>query len=225
MVSALIIGGVVCTALSMAGGFITDLKIGYWLGNTPKHQEKWKFLGTLLAAASVGGVILLLNATYGFTGPDALVAPQANAMAAVIQPLMSNQPAPWVLYLAGALIALTLEMIHIPPLAFALGMYIPLELNTPILAGGIIAHIVSTRSKNDALNTIRRERGTLIASGLIAGGSIMGVLSAGLKFFGINYVDFAWVWPETSGAEILAMVMFLVLCGYLYWDSMRAKEA
>lgn len=223
MVSALIIGGVVCTALSMAGGFITDLKIGYWLGNTPMHQERWKFLGTILAAASVGGVIILLNATYGFTGANALPAPQANAMAAVIQPLMSNQPAPWVLYIAGALFALTLESIKIPPLAFALGMYLPLELNTPVLAGGIIAHLVSTRSKDEATNNARRERGTLIASGLIAGGAIMGVVSAGLKFFGINYADFGWLWPESNGAEYLAMAMFAVIAGYLYWDSMRAK--
>ena len=223
MVSALIIGGVVCTALSMAGGFITDLKIGYWLGNTPMQQQRWKFLGTILAAASVGGVIILLNETYGFTGATALPAPQANAMAAVIQPLMSNQPAPWVLYIAGALFALTLESIKIPPLAFALGMYLPLELNTPVLAGGIIAHFVSTRSKDEALNTARRERGTLIASGLIAGGAIMGVVSAGLKFFGINYHDFGWLWPESNGAEYLAMAMFAVIAAYLYWDSMRAK--
>ncbi|MBR9978254.1 MAG: oligopeptide transporter, OPT family [Bacteroidetes bacterium] len=224
MVSALIIGGVVCTALSMAGGFVTDLKIGYWLGNTPMQQERWKFLGTILAAASVGGVIILLNATYGFTGPGALPAPQANAMAAVIQPLMSDQPAPWVLYIAGALFALTLESIKVPPLAFALGMYLPLELNTPVLAGGIIAHFVSTRSKDDALNNARRERGTLIASGLIAGGAIMGVLSAGLKFFGINYSDFGWTWAEGTGAEFLAMGMFGIIAAYLYWDSMRAKK-
>jgi putative OPT family oligopeptide transporter len=226
MVSALIIGGVVCTALSMAGGFITDLKIGYWLGNTPLKQEKWKFLGTAVAAASVGAVILLLNETYGFTGPDALVAPQANAMAAVIRPLMSNQPAPWVLYVAGALIALTLEMIHVPPLAFALGMYIPLELNTPILTGGLIAHLVAKSSKVEALSNARRERGTLIASGFIAGGAIMGVVSAGLKFFGFNYENWmkaGWNWPGSDGAEFLAMAMFLVLSLYLYWDSRRAK--
>jgi putative OPT family oligopeptide transporter len=223
MVSALIIGGVVCTALSMAGGFITDLKIGYWLGTSPYQQQRWKFLGTLLAAASVGGVIILLNATYGFTGATALPAPQANAMAAVIKPLMSNQPAPWVLYIAGALFALTLESIHVPPLAFALGMYLPLELNTPVLAGGIIAHFVSTRSTDEAVNNARKERGTLIASGLIAGGAIMGVVSAGLKFAGFNYVDFGWLWPESNGAEFLSIAMFAVIALYLYKDSMRAK--
>ncbi len=223
MVSALIIGGVVCTALSMAGGFITDLKIGYWIGTTPRNQQKWKFLGTILSAASVGAVILLLNQTYGFVGEGAIVAPQANAMAAVIEPLMSNQPAPWVLYIAGALIALTLEMIHIPPLAFALGMYIPLELNTPVLFGGLIAHIVTKSTKNEALSSARRERGTLIASGLIAGGAIMGVVSAALKYWKINYEDWNWDWSGSIGAEWLSIVMFVILALYIIWDSLRAK--
>ncbi len=224
MVSALVIGGVVCTALSMAGGFITDLKIGYWLGNTPRIQQTYKFLGTVVAAASVGIVILLLNETYGFTGENALVAPQANAMAAVIKPLMSNQPAPWILYAAGALIALALQMIKVPPLAFALGMYIPLELNTPILLGGVIAHIVSTRSKDEALNTARRERGTLIASGLIAGGAIMGVASAVLKYFKFNWEDMGWTWPAGNGAEYLSVLMFLLIGAYVIWDSLQAKK-
>lgn len=223
MMSALIIGGVVCTALSMAGGFITDLKIGYWLGNTPRTQQAYKFLGTIVAAASVGLVILLLNQTYGFTGENALVAPQANAMAAVIKPLMSDQAAPWILYAAGALIALSLQMINVPPLAFALGMYIPLELNTPILLGGVLAHIVSTRSKDEAVNTARRERGTLIASGFIAGGAIMGVMSALLKYFHFNWEDMGWIWPTTDGAEYLSVVMFVVISIYLVWDSLRAK--
>jgi putative OPT family oligopeptide transporter len=221
MVSALVIGGVVCTALSMAGGFITDLKIGYWLGSSPYKQQTWKFLGTLVSAATVGGVIIILNKTYGFTGPNALVAPQANAMAAVIGPMMSGQPAPWMLYLAGAFLSLILTMIGVPALAFSLGMFIPLELNTPILAGGIIAHIVSTRSKDEKLNNARRERGTLIASGFIAGGALMGVLSAVLRFAGINFVNDAWF--ESHAAESIALLMFLVIAGYLIWDSMRAK--
>jgi len=166
MVSALIIGGVVCTALSMAGGFITDLKIGYWLGSSPYKQQTWKFLGTLVSAATVGGVIMILNKTYGFTGPNALVAPQANAMAAVIEPMMSGKAAPWLLYTGGAFLALILTMIGVPALAFSLGMFIPLELNTPLLVGGIIAWFVSTRSKDAAINNARRERGTLIASGI-----------------------------------------------------------
>lgn len=224
MVSALIIGGVVCTALSMAGGFITDLKIGYWLGTTPRNQERWKFLGTLFAAATVGLVIMLLNNVYGFVGPEAFPAPQANAMAAVIKPLMSNQPAPWIFYIAGALFALTLEMIHVPPLAFALGMYLPLELNTPILLGGLIAHLVAKSSSDENISNARRERGTLIASGFIAGGAIMGVVSAGLKYFKFNYADFGWIWPESHSAEFLSLGMFIVIFFFLYLNSKRIKK-
>lgn len=222
MVSALIIGGVVCTALSMAGSFITDLKIGYWLGSTPKKQETWKFLGTLVSAATVGIVILILNDTYGFKGPKALVAPQANAMAAVIQPLMSNVGAPWVLYLVGAVIAILMTMIKVPPLAFALGMYIPQELNTPLLAGGLAAWFVSSRSKKEKLNNVRLSRGTLIASGFIAGGSLFGVFGAFLKFAGIDLLNSAW--QESLSAETIGLIVFLLLAGYLIWDSMRARE-
>jgi putative OPT family oligopeptide transporter len=221
MIAALLIGGVVCTALSMSGSFITDLKIGYWLGSSPYKQERWKFLGTLVSAATVGYVILILNDTYGFTGQGALVAPQANAMAAIIQPLMANQPAPWMLYIAGALMALVLTMMRVPALAFALGMYIPLELNTPLLVGGLIAHFVSTRSKDEKLNTARKERGTLIASGFIAGGALMGVVSAFLRYLGYNWV--AVEWAESHSAELLSLVMFAGICIYMYMDSMKAK--
>jgi putative OPT family oligopeptide transporter len=222
MISGLIIGGVVCTALSMAGSFITDLKIGYWLGSTPRKQETWKFLGTLLAAATVGMVILILNETYGFKGPNALVAPQANAMAAVIQPLMSNVEVPWILYLAGAFISLLLLLIRVPPLAFALGMYIPIELNTPLLAGGLIAWFVSTRSKDEKLNNARFQRGTLIASGFIAGGSLFGVVGAFMKFGGIDLLNKAW--QETLGAEMVGLAVFALLASYLLFDSMRARN-
>lgn len=221
MLVAIIIGGTVCTALSMAGGFITDLKIGYWLGTSPHKQQSWKFLGTLLSAATVGGVIMILNKTYGFDGPDALVAPQANAMAAVIKPLMSEQPAPWMLYMAGAIISLILAMVGLPALAFTLGMYIPLSLNTPLLIGGLIAHYVSTRSKSEEKNNARRERGTLIASGFIAGGALMGVVSAILRFSGFNWMNAAW--SESKEAVILGLTMFLLLCVYMIWDSLRAK--
>jgi len=221
MVAALLIGGVVCTALSMAGGLITDLQIGYLPCTSPYKQESWKFLGVLVSAATVGYVILILNETYGFTGEGALVAPQANAMAAVIQPLMDQQPAPWMLYAAGAFIALVLTMLKVPALAFALGMYIPLELNTPLLVGGLIAHFVSTRSKDEKVNNARRERGTLIASGFIAGGALMGVVSAILRYSGFNWVYAEWF--ESHSAELLALVMFLLLCTYMIWDSMRGK--
>lgn len=221
IISAMIIGGVVCTALSMAGGFITDLKIGYWLGTSPYKQESWKFLGTVLSAATVGGVIIVLNQTYGFKGENALVAPQANAMAAVIEPMMSGKPAPWMLYGAGAFMSLILTMIGVPSLAFALGMFIPLELNTPILLGGIISHFVSSRSKDEKVNNARRERGTLIASGFIAGGALMGVVSAIMKFGGINFVNEAWF--ESHSAEIIALLMLAVICAYFIWDSLRGK--
>jgi putative OPT family oligopeptide transporter len=221
MIAALLIGGVVCTALSMAGGFITDLKIGYWLGTTPQKQEQWKFLGVLVSALTVGFVIMILDQTFGFTGDKALAAPQANAMAAVIQPLMDQQPAPWTLYIVGAILALVLTMIKVPALAFALGMYLPIELNTPLLVGGLIAHFVSTRSKDEKVNNARRERGTLIASGFIAGGALMGVFSAFLRFFELNWVNTTWV--ESHSAELLALVMFAALCAYMIWDSLRGK--
>lgn len=222
MVAALVIGGVVCTALSMAGGFITDLKIGYWLGSTPAKQQSWKFLGTLVSAATVGGVIMILNKTYGFTGDGALVAPQANAMAAVIEPLMSGTGAPWYLYAIGASISLILTFLGIPALAFALGMFIPLELNVPLVIGGAISWYVSTRSKDKALNTARHEKGTLLASGFIAGGALMGVVSASMRFGGIDLVNPAWA--ESNGAQWLGVIMYVALIVYFAWDSKRVKN-
>ena len=219
MVSALIIGGVVCTALSMAGGFITDLKIGYWIGSTPAKQESWKFLGTLVSAATVGGVILILNQTYGFTSGQ-LAAPQANAMAA--EPLMSGSGAPWALYAIGAVLAIILNFCKIPALAFALGMFIPLELNTPLLIGGAISWYVGSRSKDQALNSVRLEKGTLLASGFIAGGALMGVVSAAMRFAGINLVDIKWM--ESNSAGVLAIVMYILLIAYLAISSLKEKE-
>ena len=221
MVSALIIGGVVCTALSMAGGFITDLKIGYWLGTTPAKQETWKFLGTLVSAATVGGVILILNQTYGFTSGQ-LAAPQANAMAAVIEPLMSGAGAPWALYGIGAVLAIVLNFMGVPALAFALGMFIPLELNTPLLIGGAINWYVGSRSKDQALNNARLEKGTLLSSGFIAGGALMGVVSAALRFAGVDLYQADWV--GSKGAEVLAIFMYLALMAYLTYSSLRAKK-
>lgn len=221
MTSALIIGGVVCTALSMAGGFITDLKIGYWMGTTPAKQEAWKFLGTLVSAATVGGVIMILNQTYGFTS-NQLAAPQANAMAAVIEPLMSGSGAPWSLYAIGAVIALILNYFKIPALAFALGMFIPLELNTPLLVGGIVNWYVGSRSKDAELNSARVERGTLLASGFIAGGALMGVVSASIRFAGFNFLNENWL--KNNLSEVLAVVMYGLLIVYLGYSSMQAKK-
>ncbi len=220
IVAAMVIGGVVCTALSMAGGFVTDLKIGYWLGSTPKKQESWKFLGTLVSAATVGGVILVLNDVYGFSGENALVAPQANAMAKVIEPLMMGGETPWILYMVGAVLALILNWLGVPALAFCLGMFIPLQLNTPMLVGGAIAWFVSNRSKDKALNDARRDRGTLIASGLIAGGALFGVFAALTRFAGFEYEN-----PVPVGTtQILGCVMYALLIVYLIWDCLRAKK-
>ena len=220
MVAALIMGGVVCTALSMAGGFVTDLKIGYWLGSTPRKQETWKFLGTLVSAATVAGVIMILNKTYGFTD-GTLSAPQANAMAAVIEPLMSGNGAPWLLYGIGAIIALVLNAFGVSALAFALGMFIPLELNLPLLIGGAINWFVTTRSKDQAVNNARGERGTLLASGFIAGGALMGVLSAALKWQNVSF-DYAEWWQNPS-SELLSLGMYCILIIYMVRASMRAK--
>ena len=221
MVAALIMGGVVCTALSMAGGFITDLKIGYWLGSTPSKQQTWKFLGTLVSAATVGGVIMILNKTYGFTS-GALAAPQANAMAAVIDPLMNGVAAPWLLYGIGAALALLLTYFNIPALAFALGMFIPLELNLPLLVGGAINWYVTTRSTDAQLNTERGEKGTLLASGFIAGGALMGVVSAAMRFGGINLVNGEWLSNPVS--ELLSLVAYALLIFFLIRMSMNVKK-
>ena len=220
MVAALIMGGVVCTALSMAGSFITDLKIGYWLGATPAKQQTWKFLGTLVSAATVGGVIMLLNETYGFAG-DSLAAPQAHAMAAVIEPLMQGAGAPWLLYGVGALMAILLTWAKIPALAFALGMFIPMELNVPLLVGGLINWYVTTRSKKQQVNEARGEKGTLIASGFIAGGALMGVVSALLRFGGYNMVSDAWMANPMS--EVCALVAYALLIAYFVWATKLKK--
>ena len=221
MVAALIIGGVVCTALSVSGAFVTDLKIGYWLGSTPAVQQRWKFLGTLVAAATVGLVMLVLNQTYGFVGEGALVAPQANAMAAVIEPMMSGGAAPWLLYGIGAIIAIILTLCKVPALAFALGMFIPLDLNLPLLVGGAIRWFVGSRSKDAALNNARTEKGTLLASGFIAGGALMGVVSAIIRFTGTDLTNTAWLAQPYS--EWLAIAMYILLIGYLYRSSLQAK--
>lgn len=220
MVAALVMGGVVCTALSMAGGFITDLKIGYWLGSTPAKQETWKFLGTIVSAATVGGVIMILNKTYGFTSGQ-LAAPQANAMAAVIEPLMSGVGAPWLLYGIGAILAVVLTFFKIPALAFALGMFIPLELNIPLVVGGAVNWYVTTRTKDAALNNERGEKGTLLASGFIAGGALMGVVSAAMRFAGVNLVHEEWL--ANTWSQVISLIAYMGLIFYLAKASMNTK--
>lgn len=221
MATALVIGGVVCTALSVAGSFVTDLKIGYWLGTTPKKQEIWKFAGVAVAAATVCGVMLVLNKTFGFTGDNALVAPQANAMAAVIQPLMNGGGAPWILYGIGALIAIVLTMCKIPALAFALGMFIPIDLNLPLLIGGAISWFVASRSKDAQVNAERHEKGTLIASGFIAGGALMGVVSAILKFANVDLFLTSW---HAEYGEAVALLPYIGIIAFIIGVAMKVNE-
>lgn len=219
IVASMVIGGVVCTALSMAGGFVTDLKVGYWLGSTPRRQEQWKFLGTLVSAATVGGVILVLNQVYGFSGDNALVAPQANAMAKVIEPLMMGGDTPWILYMTGVVLALLLNWLGVPALAFCLGMFIPLSLNTPLLVGGAVAWFVGNSSKDKKVNEARRDRGTLISSGLIAGGALFGVFAALTRFFGYEYV----CGVSAGMLQVYGLIAYALLIAYLWWSSLRAK--
>ena len=221
MVAALLMGSVVCTALSTAGSFVTDLKIGYWLGSSPVKQETYKFLGILVSAATVGGVIMLLNSTYGFTNGQ-LAAPQANAMAAVIEPLMSGQGAPWLLYAIGAVLAILLDRLGISALAFALGMFIPLDLNLPLLVGGLISWYVTTRSREASLNKSRNDLGTLLASGFIAGGALMGVVSAILRYLGFNPADESWT--NCALSHVVSLVAYFALIAYLVKATMAAKQ-
>ena len=220
IIASMVIGGVVCTALSMAGGMVTDMKIGYWLGSTPAKQQTWKAVGTLVSAATVGGVILLLNKAYGFTNPDVMAAPQANAMAAVIDPLMMGGDTPWILYSVGAVFACLLNWLGVPALAFSLGMFIPFHLNAPLLVGGAISWFVGSRSKDEKLNKARQEKGTLLASGFTAGGALMGVVSAGMTLSGFSYEC-----PLSDGVtSALAVVIYLALIGFLICSCLKAKK-
>lgn len=220
IMASMVIGGVVCTALSMAGGFVTDLKVGYWLGSTPKKQEQWKFLGTLVSAATVGGVMLVMNQVYGFTGDNALAAPQANAMAKVIEPLMTGGETPWILYMVGVVLALLLNWLGVPALAFCLGMFIPMHLNTPLLVGGAIAWFVERSSKDAKVAAARRDRGTLISSGLIAGGALFGVFAAMTRFFGFEFENSI----SEINLQIFGVIAYVALVAYLVWDCFRAKK-
>ncbi|MBO7378957.1 MAG: OPT/YSL family transporter, partial [Bacteroidales bacterium] len=226
MVAALVMGGVVCTALSSAGAFVTDLKIGYWLGSTPSKQQGFKFLGILISAATAAGVIMILNEAYGFTpdNSDVMAAPQARAMAAVIEPLMMGQGAPWLLYGIGAVIALVLNYCGISSLAFALGMFIPLQLNLPLLVGGAVQHYVTHRSSDTQLNAARGERGTLLASGFIAGGALMGVVSAGLTFGGVNWTIADGVWSTSFWGQILSLVAYVLIIIYVAKAAMNVRK-
>lgn len=231
MVSGLIIGGVVCTALSMAGGFVTDLKIGYWIGTTPAKQESYKFLGTLVSAATVGAVIFILNEAYGFVAtpehPNPMVAPQANAMAAIIEPLMAGSGVSWMLLGIGAVISILVNWLGVSPLAFALGMFIPLQLNTPLIVGGLLNHWINKKGTDPQLTNARHQRAILISTGFIAGAALFGVLGALIIFLtgdgdALNFK--LWNDPSGTGAQIVALFVFIGLIAYFIWETKRAKR-
>jgi putative OPT family oligopeptide transporter len=236
MVSGLIIGAIVATALAMAGGFITDLKIGYWIGTTPAKQQSYKFLGTLVSAATVGAVIFILNEAHGFVAtydnPNPMAAPQANAMAAIIEPLMTGGGAQWMLLALGAIIAILVNWLGISALAFALGMFLPLQLNTPFLVGGLLNHWVNRNKekkdeKGKELIDARHQRGILISSGFIAGGALFGILGALIIFLtGENDFLNVGLWSDFSGrgAQIVGLFAFIALICYFVWETKRAKK-
>jgi putative OPT family oligopeptide transporter len=237
MAVALLIGAVVCTALSISGSFVTDLKIGYWLGATPRNQERFKFTGVLISALTVGFAIYILDKAFSFQS-GTLAAPQANLMATVIKSMMSREPVTWLLYAIGASVALTAELAKVPPLAFALGMYLPLPLTTPLLIGGFLSHLVKNSTKDKELAERRNNRGTLISSGFIAGGALMGIVLAVLKLLKVDHVislgipmvleggrwvdGSPWPWFGAYG-QIISLVAFVLLCGFVYWDARRQK--
>jgi putative OPT family oligopeptide transporter len=233
MLAVLMIGGVVCTALSMTGSMVTLLKAGYWTGATPRRIQLTLIAGSVVASVTVTGVMLMFNRIYGYVpGPDhptPIAAPQANAMAAVIQSVMQSGQAPWFLYGVGAVVAVVVQLLGISALAFALGMYLPIELNTPILVGAIVGWFIKRPSGNAALDRARGNRGTLIASGFIAGGALAGVFDGFVKialeyFRGATEVPYAAGFDGTGG-NWAGLAVFVLIGIYLWWDARRATEA
>ncbi len=226
--AVLLIGGVVCTALSMTGSMVTMLKIGYWLGATPRRIQYGLVVGSVLASLTVTGVIILFAHTYGYVAtpahPTPVAAPQANAMAAVIGSVMSSGSAPWLLYGLGAVISVVVMMLGISPLAFALGMYLPIELNTPLLVGAIVGALIKRRSGNENLDRARGNRGTLIASGLIAGGALAGVLDALTRYLADKMK--LTLWSFANAGEFGNWLGLAAFCGlglFLYLGARRAR--
>ena len=225
------IAGMVCTALSVSGQTITDLKAGYWIGSTPAAQEKVKFLGVIAAAIAAGLTIVMLARTFQF-GEAAvgdlrpvLASPQASIMKALVEGFMSRQPVAYVLFGVGAMITIVMEMLGQPSLIFALGMYLPLELNTPALAGGFLSHLLNKKAeaKNGEAGRTIRERGVIIASGLMAGGALGGVFGAALRLFPWYREDLVktpW-YDNMPVSESISALMFVALCGYLWLSSVK----
>jgi putative OPT family oligopeptide transporter len=225
------IAGMVCTALSVSGQTITDLKTGYWLGSTPSAQERVKFLGVIAAAIAAGLTIVLLARAYQFgeAVPGdlrvVLPAPQASIMKALVEGFMSRQPVAYILFGAGAMVALLMEMLGAPALVFALGMYLPLELNTPALVGGFLAHWIGKRSERigGRRGSTMRERGVIIASGLMAGGALGGVFGAAFRLFPWYAEDRIRTpfYDHEMISQSISALLFVSLCLYLWFNSVR----
>lgn len=228
------IAGMVCTALAVSGQAVTDLKTGYWLGSTPAAQEKVKFIGVLAAAAASGLTIVLLAQAFQFSeaapgdARTVLAAPQASIMKALVEGFMSRQPVAYILFVAGGMIAVIMEMLGVPALIFALGMYLPLELNTPALVGGFLAHFLGKRAEKQGgrRGAVTRERGVIIASGLMAGGALGGVFGAGLRLvpryseslIKTPFYDFEPV------SQLVSAALFIGLCLYVWFGSLREQK-
>ena len=227
------IAGMVCTALSVSGQTITDLKTGYWLGSTPAAQERVKFLGVIAASAAVGLTIIMLAKTFQFgeAAPGdtrvVLASPQASIMKALVEGFMSHQPVAYVLFGAGVMIAVVMEMLQVPALTFALGMYLPLELNTPALVGGFLAHYLTKRSERVGghAGQSMRERGVIIASGLMAGGALGGVFGAALRLFPWYKEELVKTpfYDNEPVSQLVSAALFIALCVYLWRGSMKKE--
>jgi len=225
------IAGMVFTALSVSGQTITDLKTGYWLGSTPAEQEKVKFYGVIAASIAAGVTILVLSTAYQFgeavpgDAREVLVAPQASIMQALVSGFMNRQPVAYVLFFAGAMITIAMEMLGAPALIFALGMYLPLELNTPALVGGYLSYLIGNRADRTGGATGRtmRERGVIIASGLMAGGALGGVFGAAFRLFPWYSEDKLKTpfYDNNTVSQLVAIIVFAALCIYLWVDSTR----
>jgi putative OPT family oligopeptide transporter len=228
------IAGMVCTALSVSGQAITDLKTGYWLGSTPAAQEKIKFVGVIAAAIATGLTIVMLARTFQFgeavagNSNPVLPSPQASIMKALVEGFMSHQPVAYLLFGVGAAVAVILEMLGQPSLIFALGMYLPLELNTPALVGGFLSHLLNKRAdkKGGAAGRSIRERGVIIASGLMAGGALGGVFGAALRL--VPRFKESWVhlpfYENEPVSQTVSAAMFVGLCLYVWFGSLRKKR-
>lgn len=249
MMAVLMVGGVVASALSMAGTLVTEMKIGYWIGANPRKIQWSAIIASVLASTLVTATIIFLAKTKGFdqtVSKDALSAPQANVMASALQSFVGGGTVPWLMYGVGVIIAIIMTMLGISGLAFALGMYLPMELNTPLLIGAIVAELIAKSSKEEKVSKARSDKGMLVASGFIAGGAIIGVVISILtavndEFFKsrptpIDFMKWIQIPPRllssgwtAEGVEAftnwLGLIMFLALCLFAYVDCRRAKSA